>query len=74
MNNNYKKECFCMNMKKLKFLDVVLFAQFILFLVLWTTDKDVKTVKQINGVIFVVLFFINIFLKFKANTKAEGRQ
>lgn len=54
-----------MTMKKMKLLNVILFAQFILFLVLWTVDKDTKVAEQINGVVFVVLFFVNLFLRFK---------
>ena len=49
----------------MKLLNVILFAQFILFLVLWTVDKDTKVAEQINGVVFVVLFFVNLFLRFK---------
>jgi hypothetical protein len=52
-------------MKKFKPLDVILFAQFILFLVLWAVDEDTKIAEQINGVIFVVLFFVNLFLRLK---------
>ncbi len=54
-----------LTMKKFKPLDVILFAQFILFLVLWAVDEDTKIAEQINGMVFVVLFFVNLFLRLK---------
>jgi NADH:ubiquinone oxidoreductase subunit 3 (subunit A) len=45
-------------------LDGILFLQLILFLVLWSIDnKDFGTLETINGIAFVVLFFVNWFLK-----------
>ena len=47
-------------------LDGILFLQLILFLVLWSIDnKAFGTLETINGVAFVVLFFVNGFLKKK---------
>ncbi len=40
-----------LTIKKFKPQDVILFAQFILFLVLWAVDEDTKMAEQINGVI-----------------------
>ena len=56
-------------MKKLIPLDYVLIAQFILFLILWTIDKnvDVERIKQINGIVFVVLFCKSTYLKLRKN-------
>ena len=54
-----------LTMKKFKPLYVILFAQFILFLVLWAVDEDTKIAEQINGMVFVVLFFVNLFLRLK---------
>ncbi len=56
-------------MKKLIPLDYVLIAQFILFLILWTIDKnvDVERIKQINGIVFVVLFCTSTYLKLRKN-------
>ena len=51
-------------------LDGILFLQLILFLVLWSIDnKDFGTLETINGVVFVVLFFVNWFLKAKRRRK-----
>lgn len=57
------------SMKKLIPLDYVLIAQFILFLILWTIDKnvDVERIKQINGIVFVVLFCTSTYLKLRKN-------
>ena len=46
-------------------LDGILIVQFILFLVLWSMNRDVKSLQTINGIVFVVLFFVNGFLKKK---------
>lgn len=51
-------------------LDGILFLQLILFLVLWSIDnKAFGTLETINGVVFVVLFFVNWFLKAKRRRK-----
>ena len=57
-------------MKKLNYLDLILFIQFILFLILWTIDQNinVELLKKINGIVFVILFFINVFI-----THNDGR-
>lgn len=52
-------------------LDSILIVQFILFLVLWSMNRDVKSLQSINGIVFVVLFFVNGFLKKK---KTEQRK
>lgn len=52
-------------------LDGILIVQFILFLVLWSMNRDVKSLQTINGIVFVVLFFVNGFLKNKKRSKGN---
>lgn len=53
-------------------LDGILIVQFILFLVLWSMNRDVKSLQTINGIVFVVLFFVNGFLKNKKRSKGNS--
>ena len=53
-------------------LDGILIVQFILFLVLWSMNRDVKSLQTINGIVFVVLFFVNGFLKKKKRRKGNS--
>ena len=53
-------------------LDSILIVQFILFLVLWSMNRDVKSLQTINGIVFVVLFFLNGFLKKKKRRKGNS--
>ena len=53
-------------------LDGILIVQFILFLVLWSMNRDVKSLQTINGIVFVVLFFVNGFLKKKKRSKGNS--
>ena len=53
-------------------LDGILIVQFILFLVLWSMNRDVKSLQSINGIVFVVLFFVNGFLKKKKRSKGNS--
>jgi di/tricarboxylate transporter len=55
-------------MKRFTILDCILFAQFLLFLVLWTLEEDVSLLKTINGIVFVVLFFVNLYRKRKRSS------
>lgn len=55
-------------MKRFTILDCILFAQFLLFLVLWTLEEDVSLLKTINGIVFVVLFFANLYRKRKRSS------
>lgn len=55
-------------MKRFTILDCILFAQFLLFLVLWTVEEDVSLLKTINGIVFVVLFFVNLYRKRKRSS------
>lgn len=55
-------------MKRFTILDCILFAQFLLFLVLWTLEEDVSLLKTINGIVFVVLFLVNLYRKRKRSS------
>lgn len=55
-------------MKRFTILDCILFAQFLLFLVLWTLEEGVSLLKTINGIVFVVLFFVNLYRKRKRSS------